>query len=138
MLTTCQHNLLIVMGIVQESGPGSLFGPSVQGKWAKRSLCGGGEHQDHTSVLSDSSRRHEGDHHESGYTRKHTHTNTYRQTDRLIVAPVRLSLCFQFQIDDGRNPRGRDKAIVIPAHTTIAFSACELYVRLDGRLGNDL
>lgn len=41
----------------------------------------------------------------------------------------------QFQIDDGRNPKGRDKAIVIPAHTTIAFSICELFVRLDGRLG---
>uniref|UniRef100_A0A667WIJ0 Pejvakin n=1 Tax=Myripristis murdjan TaxID=586833 RepID=A0A667WIJ0_9TELE len=40
----------------------------------------------------------------------------------------------RFQIDDGRNPKGRDKAIVIPAHTTIAFSICELYVRLDGRL----
>uniref|UniRef100_A0AAQ5XE19 Gasdermin pore forming domain-containing protein n=1 Tax=Amphiprion ocellaris TaxID=80972 RepID=A0AAQ5XE19_AMPOC len=40
----------------------------------------------------------------------------------------------QFQIDDGRNPKGRDKAIVIPAHTTIAFSICELFVRLDGRL----
>ncbi|MEQ2214508.1 hypothetical protein XENOCAPTIV_010230, partial [Xenoophorus captivus] len=37
-------------------------------------------------------------------------------------------------IDDGRNPKGRDKAIVIPAHTTIAFSICELFVRLDGRL----
>ncbi|KAJ3584336.1 hypothetical protein NHX12_014831 [Muraenolepis orangiensis] len=45
----------------------------------------------------------------------------------------RSVLCI-FQIDDGRNPRGRDKAIVIPAHTTIAFSVCELYVRLDGRL----
>uniref|UniRef100_A0A3Q1CHR3 Gasdermin pore forming domain-containing protein n=2 Tax=Amphiprion ocellaris TaxID=80972 RepID=A0A3Q1CHR3_AMPOC len=40
----------------------------------------------------------------------------------------------RFQIDDGRNPKGRDKAIVIPAHTTIAFSICELFVRLDGRL----
>lgn len=46
-----------------------------------------------------------------------------------------LSVLLQFQIDDGRNPRGRDKAIVIPAHTTIAFSICELFVRLDGRLG---
>lgn len=46
-----------------------------------------------------------------------------------------LYLLTQFQIDDGRNPKGRDKAIVIPAHTTIAFSVLELYVRLDGRLG---
>lgn len=36
---------------------------------------------------------------------------------------------------NGRNPGGRDKAIVIPAHTTIAFSVCELFVGLDGRLG---
>ncbi|KAJ8416959.1 hypothetical protein AAFF_G00328370, partial [Aldrovandia affinis] len=40
----------------------------------------------------------------------------------------------RFQIDDGRNPKGRDKAIVIPAHTTIAFSIFELFIRLDGRL----
>lgn len=46
-----------------------------------------------------------------------------------------LSALLQFQIDDGRNPKGRDKAIVIPAHTTIAFGICELFVRLDGRLG---
>lgn len=52
------------------------------------------------------------------------------------IPPVtHLSVVFQFQIDDGRNPKGRDKAIVIPAHTTIAFSICELFVRLDGRLG---
>lgn len=41
----------------------------------------------------------------------------------------------QFQIDDIHNPKGRDKSIVIPAHTTIAFSIFDLYVRLDGRLG---
>lgn len=46
-----------------------------------------------------------------------------------------LIVLLQFQIDNGRNPRGRDKAIVIPAHTTIAFSVCELFVCLDGRLG---
>ncbi|XP_041117912.1 pejvakin isoform X2 [Polyodon spathula] len=39
----------------------------------------------------------------------------------------------RFQIDDGRNHKGRDKAIVIPAHTTIAFSIFEVFVRLDGR-----
>ncbi|TTH38802.1 Pejvakin [Bagarius yarrelli] len=38
------------------------------------------------------------------------------------------------RIDDIHNPRGRDKAIVIPAHTTIAYSMFDLYVRLDGRL----
>lgn len=46
-----------------------------------------------------------------------------------------LSFLLQFQIDDGRNYRGQDKSIVIPAHTTIAFSICELFIRLDGRLG---
>ncbi|XP_053355580.1 pejvakin isoform X2 [Clarias gariepinus] len=40
----------------------------------------------------------------------------------------------RFQIDDIHNPKGRDKAIVIPAHTTIAFSIFDLYVRLDGSL----
>lgn len=66
MLTACWHNSLMVVGIVQESRPGSLFGPAVKGKWAERSLCGGGEHQDHPPVLSDGPYRHEGDHHESG------------------------------------------------------------------------
>lgn len=56
-------------------------------------------------------------------------------TGQLKFGVTRLFLVLQFQIDDGRNPRGRDKAIVIPAHTTIAFSVCQLFVRLDGRLG---
>ena len=54
-----------------------------------------------------------------------------------LCAPHFLFAVLQFQIDDGRNPKGRDKAIVIPAHTTIAFSICELFVRLDGRLGEN-
>ncbi|KAI2525969.1 pejvakin, partial [Homo sapiens] len=29
-------------------------------------------------------------------------------------------------------PKGRDKAIVFPAHTTIAFSVFELFIYLDG------
>ncbi|XP_028322956.1 pejvakin isoform X2 [Gouania willdenowi] len=56
---------------------------------------------------------------------------TSRQCSLSVHAGVRGTT---FQLDDGRNPKGRDKAIVIPAHTTIAFSVCELYVRLDGRL----
>ncbi|XP_029377982.1 pejvakin isoform X2 [Echeneis naucrates] len=58
---------------------------------------------------------------------------TTRQCSLSVHAGVR-GTTMRFQIDDGRNPKGRDKAIVIPAHTTIAFSICELFVRLDGRL----
>lgn len=36
---------------------------------------------------------------------------------------------------DEQNPKGRDKAIVFPAHTTIAFSVFELFVYLDGAFG---
>ncbi|XP_072308106.1 pejvakin [Eucyclogobius newberryi] len=58
---------------------------------------------------------------------------TTRQCSLTVHAGVR-GTTMRFQIDDGRNPKGRDKSIVIPAHTTIAFSVCELFVRLDGRL----
>uniref|UniRef100_A0A3Q3SZ49 Pejvakin n=1 Tax=Mastacembelus armatus TaxID=205130 RepID=A0A3Q3SZ49_9TELE len=58
---------------------------------------------------------------------------TTRQCSLSVHAGMR-GTTMRFQIDDGRNPKGRDKAIVIPAHTTIAFSICELFVRLDGRL----
>ncbi|XP_077470382.1 pejvakin isoform X2 [Stigmatopora argus] len=58
---------------------------------------------------------------------------TTRQCSLTVHAGMR-GTTMRFQIDDGRNPKGRDKAIVIPAHTTIAFSICELLVRLDGRL----
>ncbi|XP_075896854.1 pejvakin [Nelusetta ayraudi] len=58
---------------------------------------------------------------------------TTRQCSLTVHAGMR-GTTMRFQIDDGRNPRGRDKAIVIPAHTTIAFSACDLFLRLDGRL----
>ncbi|CAL8282854.1 pejvakin [Gadus morhua] len=58
---------------------------------------------------------------------------TTRQCSLTVHAGMR-GTTMRFQIDDGRNPKGRDKAIVIPAHTTIAFSICELYIRLDGRL----
>ena len=36
---------------------------------------------------------------------------------------------------DEQNPKGRDKAIVFPAHTTIAFSVFELFIYLDGAFG---
>ncbi|XP_031707545.1 pejvakin isoform X1 [Anarrhichthys ocellatus] len=58
---------------------------------------------------------------------------TTRQCSLTVHAGMR-GTTMRFQIDDGRNPKGRDKAIVIPAHTTIAFSICQLFVRLDGRL----
>ncbi|XP_076008645.1 pejvakin [Genypterus blacodes] len=58
---------------------------------------------------------------------------TTRQCSLTVHAGMR-GTTMRFQIDDGRNPKGRDKAIVIPAHTTIAFSICELFFRLDGRL----
>ncbi|XP_067116979.1 pejvakin isoform X2 [Osmerus mordax] len=58
---------------------------------------------------------------------------TTRQCSLTVHAGMR-GTTMRFQIDDGRNPKGRDKAIVIPAHTTIAFSIFELYVRIDGRL----
>ncbi|XP_077371484.1 pejvakin isoform X2 [Festucalex cinctus] len=58
---------------------------------------------------------------------------TSRQCSLTVHAGMR-GATMRFQIDDGRNPKGRDKAIVIPAHTTIAFSICQLFVQLDGRL----
>ncbi|XP_063068557.1 pejvakin [Engraulis encrasicolus] len=58
---------------------------------------------------------------------------TTRQCSLTVHAGMR-GTTMRFQIEDGRNPKGRDKAIVIPAHTTIAFSVFDLYVRLDGRL----
>ncbi|XP_028809594.1 pejvakin isoform X2 [Denticeps clupeoides] len=58
---------------------------------------------------------------------------TTRQCSLTVHAGMR-GTTMRFQIDDGHNPRGRDKAIVIPAHTTIAFSIFQLFVRLDGRL----
>ncbi|XP_066519267.1 pejvakin isoform X2 [Hoplias malabaricus] len=58
---------------------------------------------------------------------------TTRQCSLTVHAGMR-GTTMRFQIDDGRNPKGRDKSIVIPAHTTIAYTVFELYVRLDGRL----
>uniref|UniRef100_A0A8C3F6J0 Gasdermin pore forming domain-containing protein n=1 Tax=Chrysemys picta bellii TaxID=8478 RepID=A0A8C3F6J0_CHRPI len=41
-------------------------------------------------------------------------------------------ICWIFHIIEDQNHKGRDKAIVFPAHTTIAFSVFELYIHLDG------
>ncbi|KAM6307682.1 pejvakin isoform 2-T2 [Aegotheles albertisi] len=38
----------------------------------------------------------------------------------------------RFHIIEDQNCKGRDKVIVFPAHTTIAFSVFELYIHLDG------
>nr|XP_023657403.1 pejvakin isoform X2 [Paramormyrops kingsleyae] len=59
---------------------------------------------------------------------------TTRQCSLTVHAGMR-GKTMRFQIDDDRKPKGRDKAIVIPAHTTIAYSIFELFVRLDGTLG---
>ncbi|XP_029941737.1 pejvakin isoform X2 [Salarias fasciatus] len=58
---------------------------------------------------------------------------TTRQCSLTVHAGMR-GTTMRFQMDDGRSGGGRDKAVVIPAHTTIAFSVCPLYVRLDGTL----
>ncbi|KAK3557027.1 hypothetical protein QTP70_022918 [Hemibagrus guttatus] len=60
---------------------------------------------------------------------------TTRQCSLTVHAGVR-GTSMRFQIDDIHNPKGRDKSIVIPAHTTIAFSIFDIYVRLDGRLAD--
>ncbi|MGH0116224.1 UNVERIFIED_CONTAM: hypothetical protein FKN15_000151 [Acipenser sinensis] len=57
---------------------------------------------------------------------------TTRQCSLTVHAGMQRKT-MRFQIDDVRNHKGRDKAIVIPAHTTIAFSIFEVFVRLDGR-----
>ncbi|KAM6177647.1 pejvakin [Rhynchocyon petersi] len=56
---------------------------------------------------------------------------TTRQCSLSVHAGIRgESMRFHFM--DEQNPRGRDKAIVFPAHTTIAFSVFELFIYLDG------
>lgn len=82
-------------------------------------------------MFSHGSRRDAWNHHEGKHN---THVWPLKALSASSLGHV-LCHVTQFQIDDGRNPKGRDKAIVIPAHTTIAFSMFELYVRLDGRLG---
>ncbi|GAB5575785.1 pejvakin isoform X1 [Prionailurus iriomotensis] len=56
---------------------------------------------------------------------------TTRQCSLSVHAGIRGE-AMRFHFMDEQNPKGRDKAIVFPAHTTIAFSVFELFVYLDG------
>ncbi|XP_062974669.1 pejvakin isoform X2 [Elgaria multicarinata webbii] len=56
---------------------------------------------------------------------------TTRQCSLSVHAGMRGDT-MRFHIIDDHNYKGRDRAIVFPAHTTIAFSVFELYIRLDG------
>ncbi|XP_053266122.1 pejvakin isoform X1 [Podarcis raffonei] len=56
---------------------------------------------------------------------------TTRQCSLSVHAGMRGDT-MRFHIIDDYNYKGRDKAIVFPAHTTIAFSVFELYIHLDG------
>ncbi|XP_035160279.3 pejvakin isoform X4 [Callithrix jacchus] len=56
---------------------------------------------------------------------------TTRQCSLSVHAGIRGE-AMRFHFMDEQNPKGRDKAIVFPAHTTIAFSVFELFIYLDG------
>ncbi|XP_053554481.1 pejvakin-like [Bombina bombina] len=56
---------------------------------------------------------------------------TTRQCSLSIHAGMRGE-AMRFHIIEDKNYKGRDKAIVFPAHTTIAFSVFDLYIHLDG------
>ncbi|KAM9304870.1 pejvakin isoform 2-T2 [Gastrophryne carolinensis] len=56
---------------------------------------------------------------------------TTRQCSLTVHAGMRGETV-RFQLIDDKNHKGRDKAIVFPAHTTIAFSIFDLYIHLDG------
>uniref|UniRef100_A0A8C5R222 Pejvakin n=1 Tax=Leptobrachium leishanense TaxID=445787 RepID=A0A8C5R222_9ANUR len=56
---------------------------------------------------------------------------TTRQCSLSVHAGMRGE-AMRFHIIDDQNFKGRDKAIVFPAHTTIAFSVFDLYIHLDG------
>lgn len=58
------EQLAVTVVVFQESGSGSLPGPSVEGEQTARSLCGRGEHQNHSAVFTERPRRYEGNHHE--------------------------------------------------------------------------
>ncbi|KAM5152475.1 pejvakin isoform 2-T2 [Mantella aurantiaca] len=59
---------------------------------------------------------------------------TTRQCSLTVHAGMRRE-AMRFQLIDDKNHKGRDKAIVFPAHTTIAFSIFDLYIHLDGHFG---
>ncbi|XP_054333778.1 pejvakin isoform X1 [Pongo pygmaeus] len=56
---------------------------------------------------------------------------TTRQCSLSVHAGIRGE-AMRFHFMDEQNPKGRDKAIVFPAHTTIAFSVFDLFIYLDG------
>ncbi|KAG8430543.1 hypothetical protein GDO86_020416 [Hymenochirus boettgeri] len=56
---------------------------------------------------------------------------TTRQCSLSVHAGMRGE-AMRFHIIEDHNHKGRDKAIVFPAHTTIAFSVFDLYIHLDG------
>ncbi|XP_063284741.1 pejvakin isoform X3 [Pelobates fuscus] len=56
---------------------------------------------------------------------------TTRQCSLSVHAGMRGE-AMRFHIIEDQNFKGRDKAIVFPAHTTIAFSIFDLYIHLDG------
>ncbi|KAM4026420.1 pejvakin [Anomaloglossus baeobatrachus] len=56
---------------------------------------------------------------------------TTRQCSLSVHAGMRGE-AMRFHIIDEKNHKGRDKAIVFPAHTTIAFTIFDLYIHLDG------
>ncbi|KAJ1187983.1 hypothetical protein NDU88_004748 [Pleurodeles waltl] len=56
---------------------------------------------------------------------------TTRQCSLTVHAGMRGET-MRFHIIDDKNHKGRDKAIVFPAHTTIAFSVFALFIHLDG------
>ncbi|XP_075465085.1 pejvakin isoform X2 [Ascaphus truei] len=56
---------------------------------------------------------------------------TTRQCSLSVHAGMRGE-AMRFHIIEDQNYKGRDKAIVFPAHTTIAFSVFDLYIHLDG------
>ncbi|XP_077306107.1 pejvakin isoform X2 [Lithobates pipiens] len=59
---------------------------------------------------------------------------TTRQCSLTVHAGMRGE-AMRFHLIDDKNHKGRDKAIVFPAHTTIAFSIFDLYIHLDGHFG---
>ncbi|KAE8580785.1 hypothetical protein XENTR_v10024542 [Xenopus tropicalis] len=56
---------------------------------------------------------------------------TTRQCSLSVHAGMRGE-AMRFHLIEEQNHKGRDKAIVFPAHTTIAFSVFDLYIHLDG------
>nr|UYI58616.1 pejvakin [Lethenteron camtschaticum] len=56
-------------------------------------------------------------------------------TKHELDVPLLLRTQGRASEEGARQGKGRDKTIVIPAHTTVAFSVFDLYIRLDGSFG---